>query len=118
MRFLSLAGYYRKFCNFFFFFFLSAPLTDPLKKNCKFVSNKTLKTLRRCLVMHQCFWLQIFVNHLNLLLMLVMLVLLQEDENGIDRSVCYFSHKFNKHQKVCAMIEKKCLVLIRSFQFF
>ena len=33
--------------------------------------------------------------------MLVMLVqggvLLQEDENGVDHTVCYFPHKFNKH---------------------
>ena len=26
-------------------------------------------------------------------------VLLQEDNNGIDHPVCYFSKKFNKHQK-------------------
>ena len=52
-----------------------------------------LKTSRLCLEMHQRFWLQIFINHLNLLLMLVMLVqgggLLQEDENGVDHPVCY-----------------------------
>ena len=75
--FLGMAGYYRKFCNNFSS--MSAPLTNLLKKNCKFVWNETcqipLKTLRRCLIMHQCFWLQIFVNLINLLLILVMLVL-------------------------------------------
>ena len=48
--------------------------------------------------------------------MLVMLV--QEDENGVDHPVCYFSHKFNKHQKVYSTNEKECLALILSFQFF
>ena len=45
-------------------------------------------------------------------------VLLQEDENGVDHPVCYFSHKFNKHQKVYSTIEKECLALILSLQFF
>ena len=45
-------------------------------------------------------------------------VLLQEDKNGVDRPVCYFSHKFNKHQKVYSTIEKECLALIFSLQFF
>ena len=45
-------------------------------------------------------------------------VLLQEDERGVDHSVCYFAHKFNEHQKVNSTIEKKCLALILSLQFF
>ena len=45
-------------------------------------------------------------------------VLLQEDENGVDHPVCYFSHKFNKHQKVYSTIEKECLALILSLPFF
>ena len=39
-------------------------------------------------------------------------VLLQEDNNGIDHPVCYFSKKFNKHQKNYSTIEKECLALI------
>ena len=38
MRFLGMAGYYRKFCNNFSS--MSAPLTDHLKKNCKYVWNE------------------------------------------------------------------------------
>ena len=44
-------------------------------------------------------------------------VLLQEDGNG-DYAVCFFSHEFNKHQKVYSTIEKECLALILSLQFF
>ena len=45
-------------------------------------------------------------------------VLLQEDENRVDHPVCYFTHKFKEHQKVYSTIEKECLALILSFQFF
>ena len=45
-------------------------------------------------------------------------VLLQEDNNGIDHQVCYFSKKFNKHQKNYSTIEKECLALILAIQQF
>ena len=124
MHFLGMAGYYRKFCNNFSS--MSAPLTDLLKKNCKFVWNENckipLKTLRPYLVMHQCFWLHVFCKPFKLAVDASDVraggVLLQEDENGVDHPVCYFSHKFNKHQKVYSTIEKECLALILSLQFF
>ena len=39
-------------------------------------------------------------------------VLLQEDENGIDHPVCYFSKKFNASQMNYSTIENECLSLI------
>ena len=45
-------------------------------------------------------------------------VLLQEDNNGIDHQVCYFSKKFNIHQKNYSTIEKECLALILAIQQF
>ena len=45
-------------------------------------------------------------------------VLLQEDNNGIDHPVCYFSKKFNKHQKNSSTIEKECIALILAIQQF
>ena len=45
-------------------------------------------------------------------------VLLQEDNNGIDHPVCYFSKKFNKHQKYYSTVEKECLALILAIQQF
>ena len=45
-------------------------------------------------------------------------VLLQEDNDGIDHPVCYFSKKFNKHQKNYSTIEKECLALILAIQQF
>ena len=45
-------------------------------------------------------------------------VLLQEDDNGVDHPVCYFSKTFNKHQRYYSTIEKECLSLILALQHF
>ena len=45
-------------------------------------------------------------------------VLLQEDDIGVDHPVCYFSKKFNKHQKNYSTAEKECLSLILALQHF
>ena len=50
--------------------------------------------------------------------MLVQVVLLQEDDNGVDHPVCYFSKKFNKHQKNNSTVKKECLSLILALQHF
>ena len=47
-----------------------------------------------------------------------MLVQVQEDDNGVDHPVCYFSKKFNKHQKNYSTVEKECLSLILALQHF
>ena len=45
-------------------------------------------------------------------------VLLQEDDNGVDHPVCYYSKKFNKHQRNYSTVEKECLSLILALQHF
>ena len=45
-------------------------------------------------------------------------VLLQEDDQAIDHSVCYFSRKFNKHQLNYSTIEKEALALLLALQYF
>ena len=45
-------------------------------------------------------------------------VLMQEDGNGVDHPVSYFSKKFNKYQKNYSTIEKECLSLILALQHF
>ena len=45
-------------------------------------------------------------------------VLVQVDDNGVDHTVCYFSKKFNKHQKNYSTVEKECLSLILTLQHF
>ena len=43
---------------------------------------------------------------------------MQEDGNGVDHPVSYFSKKFNKHQKNYSTIEKECLSLILALHHF
>ena len=45
-------------------------------------------------------------------------VLLQEDDSGVDHPVCYFSKTFNKHQKNFSTVQKECLSLILALQHF
>ena len=124
MRFLGMACYYRKFCNFFSS--VSAPLTDLLKKNCKFVWNETcqnsFENITTMLSNAPVLLAPNFDKQFKLAVDASDVgswgVLLQEDENGVDHPVCYFSHKFNKHQKVYSTIEKECLALDRFLQFF
>ncbi len=45
-------------------------------------------------------------------------VLLQEDKEGIDHPICFFSKKFSKHQINYSTIEKEALALLLSLQHF
>ena len=46
-------------------------------------------------------------------------VLLQEREDGVDHPVsCYFSYKFNCHQKYYSTCEKETLALLLALQHF
>ena len=45
-------------------------------------------------------------------------VLLQPDDLDVDKPVCFFSRKFNKHQLNYLVIEKETLALILALQHF
>ena len=45
-------------------------------------------------------------------------VLLQEDSDGVDHPVCYFSRKLDKSHRNYSTIEKECLALILALQHF
>ena len=45
-------------------------------------------------------------------------VLLQEDQDGVDHPVCYFSRKFNQSQQNYPIVEKKCLAVILALTHF
>ncbi len=45
-------------------------------------------------------------------------VLLQEDRDGIDHPVCYYSKKFSKCQQRYSTIEKEALALLLALQHF
>lgn len=45
-------------------------------------------------------------------------VLLQRDQAGVEHPVCYFSRKFNKHQRGYSTIDKEALPLVFALQHF
>ena len=124
MRFLGMAGYYRKFCKNFSG--IAEPLTNLLKKSTKFKWNDKcqdafdrLKAILKSAPVllapdfDKCFKLAVDASDVG-----IGAVLLQEDNNGIGHPVCYFSKKFNKHQRNYSTIEKECLALILAIQQF
>ena len=45
-------------------------------------------------------------------------ILLQEQPNGVEHPIAYYSKKFNKHEKNYSTIEKEGLALILALQHF
>ena len=114
MRFLGMAGYYRKFCKKFSG--IAEPLTNLLRKNTKFKWNDKCQAMSSAPVLlapdfDKCFKLAVDASDVG-----IGAVLFEEDNNGIDHPVCYFSKKFKKHQKNYSTIEKECLSLILAIQ--
>ena len=123
MRFLGMAGYYRKFCHNFSS--LAEPLTALLKGGVKFVWTATcqnafnkIKTVLRSepILMAPNFTKQ-FKLYVGASDVGMGAVLLQADVNEQDHPICYFSKKFNGHQRNYSTSEKETLALILSSAF-
>ena len=124
MRFLGMAGYYRKFCNNFSV--IAEPLTNLLSKTMRFKwtsdCQNAFDKLKAILRSEPYLLAPNFNKEFKLAVDASDVgaggVLLQEDDNGVDHPVCYFSKKFNKHQKNYSTVEKECLSLILALQHF
>ena len=124
MRFLGMAGYYRKFCDNFST--ITAPLTNLLKKKSKFAWSEDCQgafdrlkfVLRSSPVLQAPDFQRPFKLAVDASDVGAGAVLLQEDREGVDHPVCYFSKKFNKHQRNYSTVEKECLSLILAIQHF
>ena len=124
MRFLGMAGYYRKFCKNFSL--IAEPLTNLLKKNVKFIwdekCQKSFDKLKAILKNSPVLLAPNFEKEFKVAVDASDIgagaVLLQEDIDGVDHPVCYFSKKFDKHQKNYSTIEKECLALVLALQHF
>ncbi|XP_050402703.2 retrovirus-related Pol polyprotein from transposon 297 isoform X1 [Patella vulgata] len=124
MRFLGMAGYYRKFCPNFSV--IANPMTDLLKKDAKFIwSNQCAKAfdkLKAILITSPILIIPDFTKQFKLSVDAsdtgAGSVLSQNDVNDIEHPICYFSKKFNRYQKNYSTIEKECLALILSLQHF
>ncbi len=122
MRFLGMAGFNRKLCRNFSQ--VVAPLTNLLKKNVKFVWNdreqgafekvKAILTSSPVLIapdFQRTFKLYVDASDIG-----AGAVLQQEDAQGIDHPVCFYSRKFNKHQRNYSTVEKETLALVLVLQ--
>jgi hypothetical protein len=119
MRFLGMADYYRKF--YLKKSVIAEPLTNLLRKGTKFVCNEKCQVFDRLIAIlkstpvllapdfGKCFKLAVDASDIG-----VGAVLIQEDNNGIEHPVCYFSRKFNKQQKNYSTIKS---VLLSFLQF-
>ena len=124
MRFLGMAGYYRKFCKNFSL--VAEPLTRLLCKDQRFTWNmncvgaftkiKGLLMSAPVLVTPQFdkpFILMVDASDIG-----VGAVLLQEDHRSLEHPIAYFSQKFNKSQRNYCTSEKEALALIMALHHF
>ena len=124
MRFLGMAGYYRKFCPNFST--IAEPLTRLLSKRVKFIWSPeceiAFQKLKAILESSPVLAAPNFSKPFKLVVDASEVAsgsaLLQEDEVGVDHPVCYFSKKFNKSQLNYSTIEKECLALVLAIQHF
>ena len=124
MRFLGMAGYYRNVCSNFSS--IATTLTNLLSKRTKFIwdekCQKAFNQLKAILQSAPVLSAPDFKKPFKLAVDASDVgaggVLLQEDDCGVDHPVCYFSRKFNRHQRNYSTIEKECLALLLSLQHF
>lgn len=123
-RFLGMAGYYRSFCKNFAT--VAAPLTNLLSPKVPFVwsscCHSAFENLKALLVSAPVLAAPDFDRPFKLAVDAsdagVGGVLLQEDSEGVEHPLCYFSKKFDVHQKYYSTIEKEALALILALVHF
>ncbi|KAL0152923.1 hypothetical protein M9458_051752 [Cirrhinus mrigala] len=117
-RFLGMVGYYRSFCRNFAS--VVTPLTDLLSTARKFVwspeCDSTFNAAKDLLssapvLSAPCFTL-LFKLQVDASSSGARAVLLQEDADGVEHPVCYFSKKFTNAQQKHSTIEKETLALV------
>ena len=124
MRFLGMAGYYRRFCHNFSD--VVAPLTDLLRKNAKFLWSAECQSafdrVKAILSSGPVLAAPDFSKGFSLAVDASDIgagaVLMQMDEDGVDKPVSYFSKKFSGSQRNYSTIEKETLALILALQHF
>ena len=123
-RFLGMAGYYRKYCKNFSS--VVSPLTDLLKKDAKFKwsdeCEQAFCAVKKMLSSSPVLVMPRFDTQFKLMVDASDIgagaVLLQEQPNGVEHPIAYYSKKFNKHEKNYSTIEKEGLALIIALQHF
>nr|XP_054769552.1 uncharacterized protein LOC129277391 [Lytechinus pictus] len=124
LRFLGMSGFYRKFVPNYST--VVSPLTNLLKAKVKYVwsdeCHRSFEKLKAILVNEPVLAAPNFTKPFKVAIdacdVGVGAVLLQEDEEGIEKPVCYFSKKLNRFQKKYSTIEKEALGLVLALQQF
>lgn len=124
MRYLGMAGYYRKFCRNFSD--IVSPLTNLLKKHVKFIWDESCQRafekikaiLSNSPVLLAPNFTKAFVLSVDASDIGAGAVLQQEGKDGVLHPLCYFSRKFNTHQKNYSTIEKEALALVLALNHF
>lgn len=123
-RFIGMAGYYRNFCRNFST--VARPLTDLLSPSKSFgwslESQQAFENIKALLcstpVLSAPNFAVPFTLEVDASAYGTGAVLLQENADGVDHPICYFSKKFNKHQVNYSTIEKEALALLLALQNF
>lgn len=123
-RFLGMTGYYRCFCRNFSL--VAVPLTTLLSPSKLFVWSSECQTAFDNIKVLLCSEPVLAAPNFSLVFKLEVdasdmgagAVLLQEDKEGIDHPICYFSRKFNRSQRNYSTIEKEALALLFAVQHF
>ena len=124
MRFLGMAGYYRRFCHNFSD--VTAPLTNLLRKDVKFdwtegcrcAFDRVKALLSTDPVLRAPDFNQPFSMMTDASDVGAGAVLTQKDAEGIDRPISFFSKKFSKSQKNYSTVEKETLSMILALEHF
>ena len=123
MRFLGMAGYYRKFCCNFSV--IAEPLTNLISnmstflwsEKCQIAFDQLKAVLKSTPVLaapnfDKPFMLAVDASDVGAGGMLF------QESDDTEHPVCYFSKKFNKSQRNYSTIEKECLSMILAIQHF
>lgn len=123
-RFIGMCGYYGKFVENYST--ICSPLTDTIKRNGKFVMTpealQAFDVLKSALVsapvlVHPDFR-RPFTIHCDASMYGIGACLMQKDENGNDKAICYFSKKLSKAQKNYSVTELECLAVVLAVEKF
>ena len=123
-RFLGMAGYYRKFCRDFAT--LSAPLTLLLKANVKYNfgpdQQHSFETIKCMLGNAPILKIPDFERPFRLYTdasgVGIGAVLVQEDDQGVEHPISYYSQKLTPTQSRYSTIELECLALLAAVKKF
>ena len=124
MRFLGMAGFYRKYCKNFSD--VASPLTNLLSKKVDFLWSEECSRAFcqvKAVLMNSPVLMAPRIDHPFKLAVDASdtgagAALLQEDSQGIEHPVCYFSKKFSKCQRNYSTIEKEALAMVLALQHF